>query len=177
MSIRCPRVLVSTVLPTASGEMIGARGRGRERLSRRCIEVPKKRRGLTTTIDLEERVRGFTLIELLVVLAIIATLLTIAVPRYYAHVDRAKEATLRESLNVMRESIDKFHADTGKLPDSLEELVTKRYLRKVPVDPITEASDSWVIVPSPNPALAGSVYDIKSGAPGNALDGTPYADW
>ena len=129
------------------------------------------------TSRFEERAPGFTLVELLVVLAIIATLLSIAVPRYYAHVDRAKEATLRQSLNVMRESIDKYHADTGKLPDSLEELVTKRYLRKLPLDPITESNEGWVIIPPPNPTLAGNVYDIRSGAPGNALDGTPYADW
>ena len=117
------------------------------------------------------------MVELLVVLAIIALLLTIAVPRYFAHVERAKEATLRESLNVMRESIDKYHADTGKFPESLDDLVTKRYLRKVPLDPITERSDTWVLVPSPNPAVPGNVYDIKSGAPGDGLDGTPYADW
>jgi general secretion pathway protein G len=123
------------------------------------------------------RGRGLTLIELLVVLAIIATLLTIAVPRYFTHVERAKEATLRESLNVVRESIDKFHADTGRFPDELDELVTKRYLRKVPVDPVTGSAESWVIVPVPNAAIAGKVYDIKSGAPGNGLDGTPYAEW
>jgi general secretion pathway protein G len=129
---------------------------------------------------------GFTLIELLVVLAIIATLLSIAVPRYFAHVERAKEATLRESLNVMRESIDKYHADTGKFPEGLEELVTKRYLRKVPVDPITESAETWVAVPPPNRDSPGSasgrdqatgLYDVKSGAQGSGLDGTPYADW
>lgn len=132
------------------------------------------------------RRRGFTLIELLVVMAIIATLLTIAVPRYFTHVERAKEATLRESLNVMRESIDKYHADTGKFPDGLEELVTKRYLRKVPLDPITESAETWVAVPPPSreqpgvPApreAASGVYDVKSGASGTGLDGTPYADW
>lgn len=121
--------------------------------------------------------RGFTLIELLVVMAIIATLLSIAVPRYFAHVERAKETTLRESLNVMRESIDKYYADTGKFPDSLDDLVGKRYLRRVPVDPITERSDTWVVVPVSLPGITGNVYDIRSGAPGNGLDGTPYAEW
>ncbi len=123
------------------------------------------------------RGRGFTLIELLVVLAIIATLLTIAVPRYFTHVERAKEATLRETLSVVRESIDKFHADTGRFPDELEELVTKRYLRKIPVDPVTGSAEGWVVVPVPNTAIPGKIYDIKSGAPGNGQDGTPYAEW
>ena len=88
------------------------------------------------------RKKGFTLIELLVVMSVIATLLTIAVPRYFQHLDRAKEASLRESLAVMRDAVDKYRGDTGRYPETIEELVTKRYLRKVPPDPITESTES-----------------------------------
>jgi len=116
--------------------------------------------------------RGFTLIELLVVMAIIATLLTIATPRYFSHLDRAREAALRETLAVVRDSIDKFHADTGRYPTELDELVTKRYLRRMPVDPISEDTQTWLIVPPPNESVG--VWDIKSGAGGEER---PYAQW
>ena len=116
--------------------------------------------------------RGFTLIELLVVMAIIATLLTIASPRYFAHLDRAREAALRETLFVVRDAIDKFHADTGRYPAELDELVARRYLRKLPVDPVSESSESWTIVPPPG-ELAG-VSDLRSGAGGAEK---PYAQW
>lgn len=120
--------------------------------------------------------RGFTLIELLVVMTIIALLLTIAVPRYFGSVDRAKEAVLRENLATLRESLDKFYADTGKYPASLNELVDRRYLRKVPVDPITDSAATWVELPPVDPQKGG-VYDVKSGARIKARDGTPYSDW
>jgi general secretion pathway protein G len=120
--------------------------------------------------------RGFTLIELLVVMAIIATLLTIALPRYFGSVDKSKEVTLRQSLNVMRDAIDKFYADNGRYPDKLEELAEKRYIRAVPVDPITDSAATWVPVPSPDPAAKGSVYDVRSGAEGKASDGKPFAE-
>ncbi|MBI2276141.1 MAG: type II secretion system protein [Dechloromonas sp.] len=122
------------------------------------------------------RLRAFTLIELLVVLAIIATLLTIAVPRYFNSLDVSKETALRQSLAVMREAIDHHYGDLGKYPDNLQDLVTRRYLRSVPVDPLTGLSDSWVAV-APGEAGKGNLRDIKSGAPGNAKDGTPYATW
>ncbi|GMV55363.1 MAG: hypothetical protein AMXMBFR6_11680 [Betaproteobacteria bacterium] len=121
------------------------------------------------------RLRGFTLIELLVVLAIIAVLLTIATPRYLDHVTRAREATLRESLLVMRDAIDKYHGDTGEYPRDLKNLVEKRYLRKLPADPITGRDDTWVeLAQSDKP---GRLYDIRSGAEGQGLDGTAYAEW
>jgi general secretion pathway protein G len=120
---------------------------------------------------------GFTLIELIVVLAILALLLTIAVPRYFSHVERAKEATLKQDLNIMRDSIDKFFGDKGRYPDSLEELVSERYLRGLPVDPITESTATWVAVPPPvDVQVKGQVYDVRSGAEGNALDGKPYSE-
>lgn len=121
------------------------------------------------------RSRAFTLIELLVVMAIIATLLTIALPRYFGSVERSKEVTLKQSLAVMRDAIDKHYADTGRYPDSIEELVSKKYIRALPVDPVTESATSWVVVP-PAEGTKGSVYDVRSGAPGKASDGTAYAD-
>jgi general secretion pathway protein G len=122
------------------------------------------------------RKSGFTLIELLVVMAIVATLLTLAVPRYFNSVDKSKEAVLQQSLATMREAIDKHYSDTGKYPNTLEELATKKYLRKIPQDPITESATTWLIVP-PAQADKGAVYDVKSGAPGKAKDGTEYKDW
>lgn len=119
--------------------------------------------------------RGFTLIELLVVLAIIATLLTLAVPRYFQHVERSKEAVLRENLATMRDAIDQYHADVGTWPPTLESLTEKRYLRVLPSDPITERSDTWQIVPPPDGETG--VYDIQSGAEGTGLNGQAYADW
>ena len=120
--------------------------------------------------------RGFTLIELLVVMAIIATLLSIAAPRYFGQVDVARERALLQSLEVMRDAIDKFRADTGKYPATLTELVEKRYLRKLPVDPITESAETWELVPPPDPGESG-VWDVRSGARGSGRDGRPFAEW
>lgn len=119
------------------------------------------------------RSRGFTLIELIVVLAIVALLLTLAMPRYFQSLDGAKEAALKENLRTTREVIDKFYADTGRYPDSLEELVDKKYLRRLPVDPILESDTSWILV-TPDDDADGRVYDLKSAAPGNARDGVPF---
>ena len=122
------------------------------------------------------RVYGFTLIELLAVMTIIAILLTIALPRYFNSIDRTKEVALRQNLNVMRDAIDKFQGDTGALPETLDELVTKKYLRAVPADPMTESAATWQIVPPQDPKKTG-VQDVKSGAPGKALDGSNFQDW
>lgn len=119
---------------------------------------------------------GFTLVELLVVLGILATLLSIAAPRYFDGVDRAKEATLRTDLRVMREAIDKHRGDTGRLPDSMQALVDSRYLRAIPVDPVTDVSTSWVVVIHPDGVTPG-VWDVRSGASGAGRDGTDFASW
>jgi general secretion pathway protein G len=122
------------------------------------------------------KVKGFTLVELLIVMAIIATLLTIAVPRYYASLDRSKEAVLKENLYQMRDAIGKYYADKGKYPESLEALASDRYLRKIPLDPITESATTWITVAPQDPQKTG-VFDVKSGAPGKALDGTEFSTW
>ncbi|SET12559.1 type II secretion system protein G (GspG) [Nitrosomonas marina] len=119
---------------------------------------------------------GFTLIELLVVMAIIATLLSIVAPRYFNSVEKAKEAVLRQDLKIMRDAIDQYYADFGKYPLDLEELVDRRYLRSVPIDPMTESNMTWVEMPSPNEDEEG-VYDVHSGFTGRALDGTFYEEW
>jgi general secretion pathway protein G len=121
--------------------------------------------------------RGFTLIELLVVMAIIALLLTLAAPRYFQSVQRSREAVLKEDLHLMRDAIDKHYADTGKYPANLEELVTKKYLRRIPVDPITESATTWIIVDPPDKPGAQAVYDVRSGATGKSLGGTPYGEF
>ena len=120
--------------------------------------------------------RGFTLIELLVVMAALGLLLAIAAPRYAQHVDRAREAVLRQNLAGLRDAIDKFYADRARYPADIQELVKHRYLRQVPLDPVTDRTDSWVALP-PAGQASGVLADVRSGASGNAHDGTPYASW
>jgi len=122
------------------------------------------------------RAKGFTLIELLVVLAIIATLLMLALPRYFSSVDKSKEAVLKENLYQMRDAISKYYGDKGKYPETLDALAAEKYLRKVPLDPVTESAATWIVVPPQDPQKGG-VYDVRSGAPGNSSDGAPYAEW
>lgn len=119
---------------------------------------------------------GFTLIELLVVLGIIALLLTLAVPRYFPSVDSAKETILADNLRNTRAIIDQYYADTGRYPDSLDQLVEKKYLPALPFDPVADSDTSWVIVP-PEDDAKGAVYSIRSGAPGTGRNGKPYSEW
>ncbi len=125
---------------------------------------------------MRSHLKGFTLVELLVVLAILALLLTLAVPRYFTSIERAKDATLKQDLNTLRESLDKFYADNGKYPATLDDLVDRKYIRKLPIDPITDKATTWVFTP-PEPPLEGEIYDIHSGSTATAKDGTRYADW
>lgn len=118
---------------------------------------------------------GFTLIELLVVMAIVALLLTLAVPRYFGSIDRSKDLVLKENLKVFRELLDKFNADQGRFPDRLDELVDKRYLKTIPLDPITETDQTWVPVQSMDSDRKG-IVDVKSGAAGKTREGKPYSE-
>jgi general secretion pathway protein G len=124
---------------------------------------------------------GFTLIELLIVVTLIVVLAGIGLSTYSTSVARAKEAVLRENLRMMRDSIDQHYADKAAYPPDLTALVSTGYLRQIPKDPFTESADTWQIVmsdPDPgNPNAAPGVYDVKSGAEGVSLDGTPYADF
>lgn len=125
---------------------------------------------------MNQRTHGFTLIELMITLAILATILTLAAPYYFGNVDATRESVLQEDLYLMRDAIDKHFADTGKYPDTLDDLVGARYLRKIPRDPITEKTDSWVVAAPPDPTL-GAVFDVHSGAPGKARDGSLFNQW
>jgi len=119
--------------------------------------------------------KGFTLIELIVVMSIVSLLLTLAAPRYFHSIDRSKETVLKANLFATRDALDKFHADTGRYPEQLAELVSRHYLRTLPWDPIVESSELWVITP-PGPGQTGAVYNINSAAEGSDSDGVPYAE-
>ena len=117
--------------------------------------------------------KGFTLIELLIVLSIVALMLTIALPQYFHSIDASKEKILAENLHATRNVIDKFYGDLGRYPVSLEELLDRHYLRTLPLDPVTDSTSTWQIVP-PEEQFPGKVFDIKSGAQGTTLDGRPF---
>jgi general secretion pathway protein G len=119
---------------------------------------------------------GFTLIELLVVMAILGTLIMLAVPRYFHSVDKTRETVLRENLVRTRDAIDKYYGDNGRYPDSLVVLVERKYLRALPFDPLTGSNSSWIVVPPEN-TDKGGVYDLKSGASGMAADGSKFQEW
>lgn len=124
---------------------------------------------------------GFTLVELLVVITLISILAAMAVVQYRNSIQRTQEATLKTNLFRMRDAIDQYYADKGKYPASLDALVSEQYLRKIPEDPFTKSADTWQTVaaePDPgNPSAEPGIYDVKSGAPGQSLEGTSFSDW
>lgn len=120
------------------------------------------------------RTRGFTLIEMLVVMAIVALLLTLATPRYFGAIEKSKEVVLQDNLQTVRSLLDKFSADKGRYPKSLDELVQAGYLRSLPVDPITESTQTWILMESKERDRPG-IRDIRSGALGVTKDGVAYA--
>lgn len=121
------------------------------------------------------RMGGYTLIELMIVLTIIGILVSIAQPNLQKTVIRAKETSLKRSLFVMRDVIDQHYADHGRYPDSLEDLIQKKYIRAVPQDPFTRSGDTWVILPPEGEE--GAVFDVHSGSRLVSLDGVPYHEW
>ena len=122
-----------------------------------------------------KKLTGFTLIELLVVLAIIAILVTLATPRYIQHIDRSKHVVLQENLATLRTTLEQYNADTGQWPKTLDELVERKYLRSVPIDPITERADTWLTYPSDNGEEG--IAQVRSGAEGEDENGIPYSEW
>jgi general secretion pathway protein G len=133
------------------------------------------------TPERPSRASGFTLMEMMIVMVLIVILAGIGLSVYGNSVTRAKEATLKEDLFRMRDAIDQYYADKNKYPASLQDLVSEKYLRAVPVDPFTTHDDSWQTTaaePDPgNPSLESGISNVKSGSEQTGLDGTRYADW
>jgi general secretion pathway protein G len=142
---------------------------GKGALSRRSLAAKRASEG------------GFTLIELMIVMSLIVILASIGLAVYTNSVTRAKESVLKEDLFRMRDAIDQYYSDKGQYPSSLQDLVSQKYLRSIPVDPFTNSADTWREVPAEpdptNPTVQSGVYDVKSGSELKALDGTNYSDW
>jgi len=123
------------------------------------------------------RSRAFTLMELLLVLLLVALLASLVAPVVTGGIQRARESTLKEDLYALRKAIDDHYADTGSYPAELEELVAKRYLRRIPTDPLTEKRDTWLLVRSEDDKSGKGIVDVRSGSQDKASDGSYFKDW
>jgi general secretion pathway protein G len=121
--------------------------------------------------------QGFTLVEVMVVLAIVLTVISIAVPMYSTSMIRAKESVLKSNLFTLRSVIDQYTYDRENPPQALADLVTEGYLRQIPVDPLTDSSDSWKVITNIGPSGESGVFDIRSGSDRTSLDGSFYNEW
>jgi len=145
------------------------------------LRIPSGNRASALSRYREGAGRGFTLIELMIVMAIIAILVSIAVPIYNRSITRAKESVLRNNLFTMRTVIDEYTYDKQKAPQNLSDLVSEGYLRQIPVDPMTGSSDTWKVIMEDtlnavNQTEPG-IFDVRSGSDKTSLDGTAYSDW
>jgi len=122
------------------------------------------------------RQQGYTLIEMMIVISIISILATMAMPSFQKSLIRAKETNLRRTLFIMRDTIDQYFADHGRYPDSLQDLETEKYVRQIPMDPLTGQTSTWITIP-PEGFAEGNIYDVHSGSDKISLDGTPYNEW
>ncbi len=136
---------------------------------------------LTRPAGFNRRRFGFTLIELMIVMAIIAVLMSVALPIYNRSIIRSKESVLKNNLFTLRTVIDEYTYDKQKAPQTLQDLVSDGYLRQVPIDPMTGNADSWKLIMEDasntvNQTQPG-IFDVRSGAEGTSLEGTPYSEW
>ncbi len=120
---------------------------------------------------------GFTLIELMIVLVIIGILATLTGPSYRESVIKAREAALKKDLYIFRDVIDQYYADNGVYPPSLQDIVSKGYIRALPLDPFTKASDTWVEIMVEGDGKETGVYDVKSGSDLVGINNAPYNQW
>jgi general secretion pathway protein G len=124
---------------------------------------------------------GFTFIELMIVMAIIAVLMAVALPVYTRSIIRSKESVLKNNLFTLRTVIDEYTYDKQKAPQTLQDLVSDGYLRQIPIDPMTGNAESWRLIMEDagntvNQTQPG-IFDVRSGAEGTSLEGTPYSEW
>ena len=143
------------------------------------FSVAVSRRLFSASPRLRVSPSGFTLLELMIVITIIIILAAIVLPQYQKTIAAAREAVLHDDLFQMRKLIDEYAADKGKLPQSLDELVSSRYMREIPVDPFTDQKD-WTVTMGDDPNSSGGeqgVTDVHSASPEVSSDGRPYSEW
>ncbi len=161
--MKTPQVRLPVIASAARQSMFAARHSGLPRFARNDEGAAASH-------------RGFTLIELLVVLTVLAVLAGLIAPRYLDRVDDARETVLRQNIVGLRTALDQFYRDKARYPVTLDELVSERYIRAVPLDPVTDRVDTWVLI-APKDSGTKGVFDVKSGAIGRARDGSEYASW
>lgn len=154
-------------------------GRNQQKVGREQLAVHRGPRSIFLPTAHSPLSTGFTLLELMIVITIVIILAAIALPQYQKTILQAREAVLRDDLYKLRTLLDQYAADKGKLPQSLDELISEHYMRELPVDPITGAKD-WQAIPGEDPSSTSTeqgIVDVKSASQDTSSEGTPYSEW